>query len=126
MAILRNILISLHLRDHGTLPSECAGTLFSLGYYLVQNISGCVIQDQNDEVFSTHPLLGPLLNNGGLTLTQALPAGSLAINRGDLGGCTNANGSPLLVDQRGVPRLGRCDIGAYEYMLRLFLPLIQR
>jgi hypothetical protein len=36
------------------------------------------------------------------------------------------NGNPLLFDQRGFPRLGPCDIGPYEYVLRNFLPVIQR
>jgi hypothetical protein len=57
------------------------------------------------------PLLLPLADNGGPTLTQALAAGSPAINRG-----TNAHG--LLFDQRGPghPRAvgGVADIGAYE------------
>jgi hypothetical protein len=57
------------------------------------------------------PLLLPLADNGGPTLTQALAAGSPAINRG-----TNARG--LLFDQRGPghPRAfgGVADIGAFE------------
>ncbi|MGH9764825.1 MAG: HYR domain-containing protein [Blastocatellia bacterium] len=62
------------------------------------------------------PLLGPLRNNGGPTLTFALLAGSLAIDAGDdsvLGGPLN-----LTTDQRGAgfPRDGcsHVDIGAYE------------
>ncbi len=55
------------------------------------------------------PLLGPLQNNGGSTLTQALGAGSPAINA-DYSANSPAN------DQRGIARpIGpRADIGAYE------------
>jgi hypothetical protein len=66
------------------------------------------------------PLLGPLADNGGGTLTHALAPGSPAVNAALSGGCPAA-------DQRGVPRnLGACDIGAYELVLNLFLPLVIR
>ena len=57
--------------------------------------------------------LGPLQDNGGPTKTMALLSGSPAINAGS---CVDANGNPLLVDQRGFPRpqVTGCDIGAYE------------
>jgi CSLREA domain-containing protein len=56
-----------------------------------------------------NPLLGPLANNGGPTDTQALLAGSPAIDAGDTATC-------LPTDQRGVtrPQGPACDIGAYE------------
>jgi hypothetical protein len=60
-------------------------------------------------------------NNGGPTQTHALISGSPAI---DAGGpvCTNADGNPLLTDQRGEARpvdgdgdgQAACDIGAFE------------
>lgn len=52
-------------------------------------------------------LLGPLADNGGPTRTQALLAGSPAIDAG------SATGAPA-TDQRGLPRVGAVDIGAYE------------
>ncbi|MDH3451910.1 MAG: DUF4347 domain-containing protein, partial [Gammaproteobacteria bacterium] len=55
-------------------------------------------------------MLGPLQNNGGLTATHALLAGSPAINAGS----ATAAGVPT-VDQRGYVRDGSPDIGAYEY-----------
>ena len=64
------------------------------------------------------PLLGPLADNGGPTLTHALLAGSPAINAGDLNAVAGVDGVPEF-DQRGVPfgRVfnGRIDIGAFEY-----------
>jgi len=70
---------------------------------------------------SSNPNLRPLADNGGLTLTMALPAGSPAIDAGDDATCAAAPVNSL--DQRGVPRPQDgdqndsyiCDIGAYEY-----------
>ena len=58
-------------------------------------------------------LLGPLQDNGGPTLTMALLPGSPALGTG---ACTDAQGAPLPVDQRGFPRpqVTGCDIGAFE------------
>jgi hypothetical protein len=53
--------------------------------------------------------LAPLADNGGPTKTQALPAGSPAIDA--------ATGECVLTDQRGIhrPQGPSCDLGAYEY-----------
>ncbi|WP_223847121.1 T9SS type A sorting domain-containing protein [Hymenobacter montanus] len=53
------------------------------------------------------PLLSPLANNGGPTQTMALRAGSPAIDAG--------GSSCPATDQRGLVRVGACDIGAYEF-----------
>lgn len=73
---------------------------------------------------NTNPLLAPLANNGGPTQTMALLSGSPAIDAGDNTTCAAApvNGR----DQRGFPRLGNCDIGAYEIVKMIFFPLIFR
>jgi predicted outer membrane repeat protein len=52
------------------------------------------------------PALAPLADNGGPTKTMATSAGSPAIDVG--GACPS-------LDQRGMPRAGPCDSGAYEY-----------
>ena len=52
------------------------------------------------------PKLLAIADNGGFSPTMALADGSPAINKGS--GCTPT-------DQRGAPRVGACDIGAYEY-----------
>jgi CSLREA domain-containing protein len=69
------------------------------------------------------PMLGPLADNGGDTLTMALLPGSPAIDAG--GDCDEP------YDQRGVvrPQGIACDIGGYELEVsdyRIFLPLILR
>ena len=48
------------------------------------------------------PLLGPLADNGGPTLTHALLPGSPAINAGDLNAVAGVDGVPQF-DQRGEP-----------------------
>lgn len=60
------------------------------------------------------PLLGPLANNGGFTLTRLPGAGSPAINAGNNATCPSA-------DQRGLtrPQGAACDIGAVEVVLQL-------
>jgi CSLREA domain-containing protein len=77
-----------------------------------------------------YPGLAPLQDNGGLTETHALHLGSPAIDAGDPTGCTNPNGTPLTMDQRGDPRPEgeACDMGAFEHQqpYGLFLPLIVR
>ena len=65
------------------------------------------------------PLLGPLANNGGATLTHLLQTGSLAINAGDNAAITNPPFSgPPFYDQRGTgfPRIlnTTVDIGSVE------------
>lgn len=78
----------------------------------------CSLHNSGDRN-NTDPMLGPLQNNGGPTLTQALLDGSPAIDSGNPSGCTDGNGQLLTTDQRGYPRpdhedTGGCDMGAYE------------
>ena len=65
----------------------------------------------------TNPLLGPLANNGGPTDTQALLAGSPAIDAGGSVGCP-------ATDQRGIsrPQGPACDIGAFELEMNTNVP----
>jgi len=62
------------------------------------------------------PLLGPLADNGGPTLTHALLSGSPAVNSGNSSLSVDGSGIPLLTDQRGETRsrFGAVDIGAFE------------
>ena len=64
---------------------------------------------------SGDPMLGPLTDNGGSTMTHALLPGSPAIDAVPSDNCT------LAVDQRGLPRMFAvtsydtpCDLGAFE------------
>jgi predicted outer membrane repeat protein len=73
---------------------------------------GCPSGASCTNVIDADPLLGSLQNNGGLTQTLALGAGSSAIDAGGL------NSTCATTDQRGVvrPQAAYCDIGAYEYV----------
>jgi len=98
-----------------TTPTNCApGTsLTSLGNNIDSGID-CGLSDtipgQNDQS-DTNPLLGPLQNNGGPTMTMALAPGSPALGKIPAHGA----GCPS-TDQRGVPRPQgtACDVGAFE------------
>jgi len=61
-----------------------------------------------EAAISGDPLLAPLGDNGGSTLTHGLLPGSPAIDAIPAEACT------LTTDQRGEPRLPPCDIGAFE------------
>ena len=88
------------------------GTVTSLGYNLTSDDGGGYLTGPGDQI-NTDPLLGPLQDNGGPTLTHALLPGSPAIDAGD----PNFT-PPSSNDQRGChfDRVfnGRIDIGSFE------------
>jgi hypothetical protein len=88
------------------------GTVTSLGYNLSSDDGGGYLTGPGDQI-NTDPLLSPLQNNGGPTLTHALLPGSPAIDAGD----PNFSPPPFN-DQRGCSfdRVfnDRIDIGSFE------------
>jgi hypothetical protein len=106
---------------------ECYGTIASAGYNLVGNTTGCDFTASTGDLLDVDPLLGPLQDNGGPTYTHGFPYTSPVINRGNPAGCLDHEGHLLTTDQRGYPRFGICDIGAFEYqgfVTRVYLPCI--
>ncbi|NIO68304.1 MAG: hypothetical protein GTN71_04430, partial [Anaerolineae bacterium] len=102
--------------------ANCSGGLTSNGYNLDSG-NTCGFSATGDQQ-NTDPLLGPLADNGGDTLTHALLGGSPAIDKGT---CV----AGITTDQRGVtrPQGDDCDMGAYEYVQEgeaVYLPLIMR
>jgi hypothetical protein len=102
-------------------PDDCRGSVSSSGFNLIGNDTGCTISgDTTGNIVGVDPLLGPLRNNGGPTPTHALMPASPCLDAGDPSGCSDADGQPLMEDQRGEPRPvdcgggDRCDMGAYE------------
>jgi hypothetical protein len=72
---------------------------------------GCPSADATfacNNVLTTDPVLGALAANGGSTQTRWLGAGSAAIDAGGV------NVACATTDQRGTPRTGKCDMGAFE------------
>jgi uncharacterized repeat protein (TIGR01451 family) len=90
---------------------DCDADVDSLGYNLVGDTSGCTFSPGTGDLTDIGARLGPLEGSPGY---HPLLVGSPAINAGNPAGCTDHLGNPLTTDQRGFPRLGTCDIGAYE------------
>ena len=88
------------------------GRVISDGYNLSSDDCNGFLNGPGDET-NIEPMLGPLQDNGGPTLTHALLPGSPAIDAGDPNFATT-----LLYDQRGpgFNRVmnGRIDIGSFE------------
>jgi hypothetical protein len=101
----------------GNPGSNCSTALTSLGHNIEDGVD-CNL-NQGGDMQSTNPLLGPLADNGGPTQTHALLPGSPAIKHGTAGDCEAR-------DQRGYPRVGGCDIGAFQVVFRVHAPLIRR
>ncbi len=90
-----------------------------LSYSLVGNLGDAIITEgvPGSNLFGVDPLLGPLQDNGGPALTQALLPGSPALDRGDPDAAYDLQGRARW-DQRGAGfdrvRNGRIDLGAFE------------
>jgi len=95
----------------GNLPNNCQGTTHSDGYNIINDTSNCDYRSGIGDSVGTSANLGPL---EGEPSYHPLLLGS-GINQGNPDGCTNHQGQVLTTDQRGMPRVGRCDVGAYEY-----------
>jgi hypothetical protein len=103
--ILKNTIIADQLSGGDCYLGEA---VTSLGYNLDSD-GTCNLTAAGD-ISGVDPLLGPLADNGGPTLTRALLEGSPAIDAVPTANCT------LETDQRGVtrPQGAACDIGAFE------------
>lgn len=96
--------------------------IVSLGYNLDDGFS-CFLSGTGDQS-GADPMLRPLSDYGGFVYTHALSPTSPAINVIPYG--TNGCSTTITTDARNYARLAPCDIGAFEYVLRLMLPLIKR
>ncbi len=96
--------------------TDCIGTIYSSGYNLIGNTSGCGFAAGTGDLRNIDAKLAPLGGNGGPTLTHALRSDSPAINAGSPLTPGSAAHACLTTDQRGVirPMGSRCDIGAFE------------
>ena len=103
---------------------DCAGFGTLTSRFSIDSDGTCNLTGAGNQS-STDPMLGPLQDNGGPTLTHALLVGSPAIDAGDPAGCSDQGGDVLLTDQRGFSReapTGACDIGAYESGAPFLIP----
>ncbi len=96
---------------------DCYGTLNSGDYNVFRNVASCNFSGTllHNKIVAS-PVLGMLLDNGGLTQTNAVNPGSPAIDAGNPSGCTDQSNLPLTTDQRGYsrPAGAACDSGAFE------------
>ncbi len=90
---------------------NCSASVNETAGFNLSTDSSCGLSKKTD-LTGVNPMLKPLANNGGPTMTQALPRSSPAVNAGGL----PASSSCPAADQRGESRPWgpACDIGAYE------------
>ena len=101
-ATLRNSIIA------GNTAADCAGAVVSFDNNLDGNDT-CRLVASND-LPGVDPQLDPLAQNGGPTQIHALLPGSPAINAG-------SDPDAPATDQRGFPRVGTSDMGAFELQI---------
>ena len=96
------------------------GPVTSLGYNLSNDGGGGFLTATGDQI-NTDPMLGPLRNNGGLTFTHGLLAGSPALDQGKnfSGATTDQRGAgfPRTVDDPSITNASGgdgTDIGSFE------------
>jgi hypothetical protein len=111
LATVENTIFEVGPGGH-SIVSDGSSAVQSFGYNLSSDDGGGYLTSPGDQI-NTDPILGPLQNNGGPTLTHALLPGSPAINAGDPNFVP-----PPDFDQRGPGfdrvRNGRIDIGSFE------------
>ncbi len=106
---IKNSIVALNL---GTSGVNLSGQIQSDGYNLVDNDDLGVFTSTIGDLLNQNPLLGPLQNNGGSTLTHELLSNSPAYNAGDPADQFN--------DQIGqAVFMGTRDIGAFESQINL-------
>jgi CSLREA domain-containing protein len=132
---LKNTIVAGNFNTNGD-RSDLVGAFNGNNNNLIGSLTGASgTVGTGTDIVNPNPGLGPLQNNGGLTLTHALLPGSPAINAGnnslipadteDLDSDGNTSES-LPYDQRGLTRIasGTVDIGAFETQAATLTPTI--
>lgn len=107
---LKNSIVAGSLQDLG-------GTIISQNYNHIQNPAGATITPMSNDVFNTDPMLGPLQDNGGNTLTHE-PVGINPVTN-TIPNKVNGCGDEIEIDQRFFTRPDslnstHCDKGSVE------------
>jgi hypothetical protein len=121
MITMKNTVLTGNTLWYSGDPSDCGGNINSGGYNLVGNTFNCNFIQGTGDLTNTNAHLGLLLGIPESPKYYPLLVESPAIDAGNPTGCLGGTGEltptiPLTTDQRGVSRVGRCDIGAYEYI----------
>ncbi|MBA3530853.1 MAG: hypothetical protein H0T73_02875, partial [Ardenticatenales bacterium] len=111
VVLLRNSIVrgNISFKDDG---NNCLGRIESQGYNLLGNARQCEFIASTGDRLNTPLPYFPMTGSPGY---YPLPRATAAMDAGNPAGCLDHEGRLLTVDQRGVPRQGRCDIGSYEY-----------
>ncbi len=101
---------TIYSNNTAVIGPDFSGNVTSQGFNLILSASGVTGFTQASDITGVDPQLGALQDNGGPTFTQALAAGSPAVDKGSAG--------VLTTDQRGgtFARVAgsAADIGAFE------------
>ena len=109
---MRNSILADNPFDGNFSDRDCYGLIESQGHNLIGDTADCSFTPTTGDLTDVEASLGLLVGNPGY---HPLLESSPAIDAGNPGGCTDNEGNTLTTDQRGSSRVGRCDIGAYEY-----------
>jgi hypothetical protein len=127
---VRNTIIAGNADSGGQAP-DCSGAsgseLTSQGFNLIQSTTGCALAgDLTGNVIGVDPMLGPLADNGGPTLTHGIPNNTPAIDSGNPATPDGTGIACEAPDQRGSDRTsGKArDIGAFEGFIVIPLPTV--
>ncbi len=109
---------ALFLKNNILIDNGVADCFNSASGTIAINVNNLIEDGSCSPDYTFDPMLGILTDNGGPTMTMALPAESPAIDVGDDVFCE-------ATDQRGVsrPQGDHCDVGAYEYEVPQALPV---
>lgn len=122
---IRNTIVGDNIDGSGTSNPDCAGTITSQNYNLIENTTGCTIGGTTTNNIIGAPGINALANNGGPTIpapqTHSVQAASVVRNHIPSG--TNGCVGGTTLDERGAIRAGGtattgesgCEIGAYEF-----------
>ncbi len=113
------------LLDHtivgGSGGPELTGS-FDVNFSLVEDTTGAIFPNGTASLLTGDPMLNPLANNGGLTLTHTPVLNGPSVDTGD-----PAFTAPPNVDQTGAPRVQgpAVDMGSYETQAGGVPPLVE-
>ena len=109
----KNSILANNGSDNCIGGTSSSNLITSLGHNISSD-DGCPMFVETGDATSTDPLIGPLQDNGGPTLTYGLLIGSPGLDTAD---CTDTGANPVELDQRGRPRPSGagCDVGAFEF-----------
>ncbi|MBL4689053.1 MAG: hypothetical protein JKY37_30960 [Nannocystaceae bacterium] len=118
-ATLRNSIFhgNTSMSGAGDCGTSNGASVSSGGYNVIGATNGCTLSQQVSDNIGGDPLLEALADNGGPTLTHALPPESPAVDMGNPANCLDAQGVLVALDQRSEDRYGAagtCDVGAFE------------